>query len=113
MGVRNRVRKNMERSVLRGLVFHYSPCSTLDKIHSPPRTRLSSLDLMPVYQPSAEDIGRSEQLDECIALLSPIEPRISQRTALRLVRTDHGTKITDRTYVPETNTAFHLLMRSG
>jgi hypothetical protein len=31
----------------------------------------------------------------------------------RLVRTDHGTKITDRTYVPETNTAFHLLMRSG
>jgi hypothetical protein len=23
---------------------------------------------MPVYQPSAEDIGRSEQLDECIGL---------------------------------------------
>jgi hypothetical protein len=27
----------------------------------------------PVYQPSAEDIGRSEQLDECIALFSPID----------------------------------------
>jgi hypothetical protein len=33
--------------------------------------------------------------------------------ASRVVRTDHGTKITDRTYVLETNTAFHLLMRSG
>jgi hypothetical protein len=28
-------------------------------------------------------------------------------------RTDHGTKITDRTYMPETNTAVHLSMRSG
>src|ERR1700688_933028 len=43
MAVRNRVRKNMERSVLSGLDFLYSPCSTLDKIHSPPRTRLSEV----------------------------------------------------------------------
>jgi hypothetical protein len=32
---------------------------------------------------------------------------------VKLRRTDHGTKLTDRTYVPETNPAFHLLMSSG
>ena len=39
--------------------------------------------------------------------------RSAPDTALRVVRTDHGTKITDRTYVRATHTAFHLLMRSG
>ena len=51
------------------------------------------------------DLNRSMSALPCYRQLSRGSVNVS-----RLIRTVPGTKITNRTYVPETNTAFHLLM---